>query len=129
GGGVGRMMAEWICGGEPSLNLWPLDVRRFGFHHCTRWFLERRPVEMYGRHYALHRPGDEHASARNIRRSPLWWILKDKGAVHGSRNGWERPNWFAPPGTAAEDDPAFDRRATNWFEPVAAEHRAVREGV
>ncbi len=129
GGGVGRMMAEWICGGEPSLNLWPLDVRRFGFHHATRWFLERRPVELYGRHYALHRPGDEHESARGIRKSPLWWILRDRGAVYGSRNGWERPNWFAPPGTEAVDVPAFDRARTNWFPHVAAEHRAVREGV
>ena len=36
GGGAGRMMAEWIVDGRPSLNLWPLDIRRFGFHHATR---------------------------------------------------------------------------------------------
>lgn len=129
GGGVGRMMAEWISGGEPSLNLWPLDVRRFAFHHSTRWFLERRPVEMYAHHYALHRPGDEYETARGIRKSPLWWILKAKGAVFGSRAGWERPNWFAPQGMDAKDEPAYDRARTNWFPHVAAEHRAVREGV
>ncbi len=43
GGGAGRMMAEWIIEGAPSLNLWPLDVRRFSFHHTTRHFMFRAP--------------------------------------------------------------------------------------
>jgi len=40
GGGAGEMIAEWILQGEPSLDLWPLDIRRFAIHHGTRarWF-------------------------------------------------------------------------------------------
>ncbi len=129
GGGAGRMMAEWIVNGAPSLNLWPLDVRRFNFHHNTRHFMYPRAVELYGHHYKLHRPGDEHESMRGIRRSPLYGTLKAQGAVYGSRGGWERPNWFAPRGVKPVDRPAFDRAKTNWFKHVAAEHRAVREGV
>ena len=129
GGGAGRMMAEWIVDGAPSLNLWPLDVRRFSFHHTTRHFMYPRAVELYGHHYKLHRPGDEHESMRGIRRSPLYETLKARGAVFGSRAGWERPNWFAPKGVPAEDRPAFDRAKTNWFGPVGEEHRAIREGV
>lgn len=129
GGGAGRMMAEWIIDGAPSLNLWPLDVRRFNFHHNTRHFMYARAVELYGHHYKLHRPGDEHETMRGIRRSPLYEALKSRGAVFGSRGGWERPNWFAPKGVAPKDEPAFDRAKTNWFPHVAAEHKAVREGV
>jgi 4-methylaminobutanoate oxidase (formaldehyde-forming) len=123
------MMAEWIVEGAPSLNLWPLDVRRFSFHHTTRHFMYPRAVELYGHHYKLHRPGDEHETMRGIRRSPLYESLKARGAVFGSRAGWERPNWFAPQGQPAEDRPAYDRAKTNWFGPVGEEHRAIREGV
>jgi sarcosine dehydrogenase len=127
GGGAGRMMAEWIVEGAPSLDLWPLDVRRFSFHHNTRAFMYPRAVELYAHHYKIHYPGLEHESARGIRRSPLYFPLKEKGAVYGSKAGWERPNWFAPAGAPREDRPSF--RRPNWFEPVAAEHRAVRERV
>jgi sarcosine dehydrogenase len=127
GGGAGRMMAEWIVEGAPSLDLWPLDVRRFAFHHNTRAFMYPRAIELYGHHYKIHYPGLEHESARGIRRSPLYHLLKEKGAVYGSKAGWERPNWFAPAGMEREDRPFF--RRPNWFEPVAVEHRAVRERV
>ena len=88
-----------------------------------------RAVELYGHHYKLHRPGDEHETMRGLRRSPLFETLKGRGAVFGSRGGWERPNWFAPKGVAAKDEPAFDRAKTNWFSHVGAEHKAVRESV
>jgi sarcosine dehydrogenase len=127
GGGAGRMMAEWIVEGAPSLDLWPLDVRRFAFHHNVRRFMYPRAVELYGQHYKIHYPGLEHESARGIRRSPLYYPLKEKGAVFGSKAGWERPNWFARPGMEPIDRPSFGR--PNWFEHVAGEHRAVRERV
>ena len=60
GGGAGKMMAEWILDGRPSLDLWPLDVRRFSFHHTTRHFMDPRMVELYGHHYKLAAPGSEH---------------------------------------------------------------------
>ncbi len=129
GGGAGRMMAEWILEGRPSLNLWPLDIRRFGFHHSTRHFMYQRAIELYGAHYKLNFPAMEHETVRDIRRSPLHDTLKAKGAVMGSRSGWERPNWFAPKGVRPRDRPAFDRHRTNWFKHVGEEHRWVRERV
>ncbi len=129
GGGAGRMMAEWIIDGRPSLNLWPLDIRRFGFHHATRHFMYARAVELYGGHYKFAFPAKEHETQRGIRRSPLYETLKAQGAVFGSRGGWERPNWFAPKGIEAKDKPDFDRAKTNWFKHVGEEHKAVRERV
>jgi 4-methylaminobutanoate oxidase (formaldehyde-forming) len=127
GGGAGKMMAEWILDGRPSLDLWPLDVRRFSFHHTTRHFMGPRMVELYAHHYKLAAPGSEHETARGIRRSPLHDELSRRGAVFGTRGGWERPNWFAPPGATPVDEPSFER--PNWFDHVGTEHRAVRERV
>jgi sarcosine dehydrogenase len=127
GGGAGKMMAEWMLEGRPSLDLWPLDVRRFAFHHSTKHFMYPRAVELYGHHYKLSAPGSEHHSARGIRRSPLHDELSRRGAVFGSRGGWERPNWFAPAGVEAVDKPSFT--APNWFPHVGAAHHAIREGV
>ncbi|MEN9505512.1 MAG: hypothetical protein RI958_1438 [Actinomycetota bacterium] len=127
GGGAGKMMAEWMLEGRPSLDLWPLDVRRFSFHHTTRHYLGSRMVELYGHHYKLSAPGSEKTSARGVRRSPLHDVLALRGAVFGSRGGWERPNWFAPVGVEAVDRPSFGQ--PNWFEHVGADHRALRTGV
>ncbi|MGD9703444.1 MAG: FAD-dependent oxidoreductase [Acidimicrobiia bacterium] len=127
GGGAGKMMAEWILDGHPSLDLWPLDVRRFAFHHTTRHFMYPRAVELYGHHYKLTAPGSEHESSRGVRRSPLHDTLAKRRAVFGSRGGWERPNWFAPVGVDPEDRPSFSR--PNWFEHVRAEAMAIRERV
>lgn len=127
GGGAGKMMAEWMLEGRPSLDLWPLDVRRFSFHHTTRHFMGPRMVELYAHHYKLSAPGSEKLSARGIRRSPLHDTLASHRAVFGSRGGWERPNWFAPPGVEPVDEPSFAQ--PNWFAHVGAAHHAVRNGV
>jgi sarcosine dehydrogenase len=127
-GGAGSAMAQWIVQGEPEHDLWAFDVRRFGPHHASRRYLAERSVEAYGRYYAMHWPVEEMRSARGGRRSQLHQTLSHKRAVFGSRNGWERPNWFAPQGMEAEDRPSFEGRP-NWFGPVAEEHRAVRERV
>ncbi|MBT3557919.1 MAG: FAD-dependent oxidoreductase [Rhodospirillales bacterium] len=129
GGGAGQMMAEWIIDGSPSLDLWPLDVRRFQSHHNTKTFMYARAVEHYGGHYLLHFPGEEKHTARGIRKSPLFGKLAHKGAVYGSKAGWERPNWFAPKGETREDRLSFDQRECNWFTAVGEECKAVRERV
>jgi 4-methylaminobutanoate oxidase (formaldehyde-forming) len=127
GGGAGRMMAEWIIEGEPSLDIWPLDIRRFGPYHKSRRYNVERTGELYGKHYTIHWPGEEHDSARGVRRSPLYFLLKKKGAVYGAKYGWERANWFAPAGSEPVDEHTFE--VPNWFEHVAAEHQNARENV
>ena len=127
GGGAGRMVAEWIVEGEPSLNIWPLDIRRFGQHHKSIAYNVDRTKEIYGKHYTISWPFEEHDSARGVKRSPLYYLLKEKGAVYGSKFGWERANWFAPTGVMPEDRPSFG--IPNWFEHVSREHRAARESV
>ena len=127
-GGAGKAMAEWIVEGEPDLDLWAFDVRRFGSHHMSAKYLAERSVDSYWRYYQIHYPIEELSSARGGRRSPLYPVLAAKNAVFGSRFGWERPNWFAPAGTEAIDKPSFEGRP-NWFGPVARECQAARERV
>lgn len=126
-GGAGAVMAEWILEGRPTKDLWPLDVRRFHFHHNTKFFMYDRALEVYSKHYKMKWPMEEQESVRNIRCSPLYSILKEKGAVFGSKAGWERANWFAPEGVEAVDKPSFEW--PNWFEHVGNEHQAIRERV
>lgn len=127
GGGAGEMIAEWILEGRPSLDLWPLDVRRFSAHHGTKRFMYPRAVEHYEYHYKQRYPGQEYQTARNLRLSPLHDRLNEQGAIFGSKNGWERPLWFAPEGVAQVDQLAFINPGYKKY--VAEEHRAVREGV
>jgi len=127
GGGAGKALAEWIAGGEPPYDLWPVDIRRFGRAQADVDWVRKRTLELYGKHYAIAWPNEEHASARPLRRSPLYDRLKVQGACFGEKLGWERPNWFAAPGEAAEEIPGFGR--PSWFEAVAREHRATREDV
>jgi 4-methylaminobutanoate oxidase (formaldehyde-forming) len=127
-GGAGRQMAHWILHGAPEFDLWSFDVRRFGPHHAGTRYLHERAVEAYHRYYLIHWPGADMESARGGRRSPLHGVLKEAGAVFGSRFGWERPNWFAAQGESRADAPSFEGRP-NWFDPVARECRAIRERV
>jgi glycine cleavage system aminomethyltransferase T/glycine/D-amino acid oxidase-like deaminating enzyme len=127
GGGAGRALAEWIAGGEPPMDLWPVDIRRFGALHRDRNWVLTRTVEAYGKHYTLAWPHEEHESGRPLRVSPLYQRLKAQGACFGSKLGWERPNWFAPAGVEPRDIYSYGRQ--NWFEAVGAEHQAARERV
>ena len=127
GGGAGEMIAEWIVEGRPSLDLWPLDVRRFGAHHGSRSYMYPRAVEHYAHHYKMRYPGQEHETARQLRQSPLYERLRQRGAVYGSKNGWERPLWFAPEGVKPVD--LLNFLNPGWMRYVAQEHRALRENV
>ncbi|GFT12969.1 pyruvate dehydrogenase phosphatase regulatory subunit, mitochondrial [Trichonephila clavipes] len=45
-GGVGKITADWIVNGEPKMNLWDVDIRRFLGLHNNRLFLRDRMVEV-----------------------------------------------------------------------------------
>ncbi len=125
-GGAGLALSNLILHGDAGMDLWPFDVRRFSALQAQPRYLEKRAIEAYGAYYQIHWPLDEPRSARNLRRSALHEHLRRAGAVFGSKGGWERANWFAPPGSEAIDAPSFED-PPNWFEPVAGEVRAIRE--
>ncbi|WP_067336249.1 GcvT family protein [Stappia indica] len=127
GGGAGWVLAEWVMKGEAPLDLWSVDIRRFSGLHSDRDWVCERTLEAYGKHYTIVFPHEEYASGRPRIVSPLYERLKGRGAVFGSKLGWERPNWFARPGDEPRDIYSMGRQ--NWFDAVGEEHRAVREAV
>ena len=126
-GGAGQALAQWILTGDPGIDLTGSDIRRFAsFHGNNRW-LRDRVGEILGLHYAMPWPNRELATARPFRRSPVHHLLAGAGACFGSRMGWERPNFFAPPGEAPVIE--YSWGAQNWLPACAAEQRAARRDV
>jgi len=125
-GGAGRLIAEWIVGGEASSDLWDVDIRRFAPFTANRKALAQRTGETLGLHYAMRWPRQELETARPLRTSPLYDLLAAKGAVFGAKNGWERANYFRPPGAAPA---AYGLGRPEWLDWVIGEQRATREAV
>jgi heterotetrameric sarcosine oxidase gamma subunit len=126
-GGAGKALAEWITGGEPGTDLLANDIRRFApFNGNSQW-LHDRVGEILGLHYAVPWPNRELGTARPFRRSPAYHLLQQAGACFGSRMGWERANFFAPPG--AEPVIEYGWGKQNWLPWSAAEQRATRAAV
>ena len=122
-GGVGKVMAEWIIDGEPSLDLHEMNIRRFGENYSDTGFVIEKAREVYHYYYHQHFPADETLWARNQRKSPLYARLAGLGAEFGEKNGWERVNFFRPgePARQAADD------QHNWGWGRAPYHKLIRE--
>ena len=126
-GGAGKYLAEWISEGEPTMDLWSVDIRRFGKWANNRAFLRDRITEVLGLHYQMAWPNREFETGRGIRQTPIHDRLASAGACFGSKSGWERPNWFAIPPDQPVVDYSFGRQ--NWFKAREREHLATRRGV
>ncbi len=125
-GGIGWQLVEWIVEGEPSIDMWPCDSRRFG-RFATRRYSARKVEEAYEHTYRLPKPDEELPAARPLKTTPIHDLLTDHGAVFGAVYGWERPNWYAPEGVEPVDVPSFYR--PNYFKHVGDACRAARDGV
>jgi len=125
-GGAGWQLAEWIVEGEPGIDMLAVDPRRFGPYTGKR-YVAAKNEETYRNVFTVHYPDEERPDARPAKTSPVYEKLKQMGASFGQRYGWERANWFAPPGVAPVDKWSF--RRTNWFEHVGNECRRLRERV
>ena len=124
GGGAGKLLAEWIVAGEAPMDLFEVDIRRFGPYAAAADWLRVRTVETLGLHYAMRWPRQELESGRPLLKSPLYERLEAKGACFGSKMGWERPNWFAPAGQRPAMRYTLER--PDWLDAVIEEQRAVR---
>jgi dimethylglycine dehydrogenase len=150
-GGAGWQLAEWIVEGEPSIDMLGVDPRRFGPYAQTGYLIAKNE-EAYAKVFTVHYPDEERGAARPLRQTPCYGRMRDLGAVFGSVYGWERPNWFAPPGYGldeadlAKPDVLLNEnhpqaapgerprekwsfRRSNYFDFVGAECRNVHENV
>ena len=127
-GGMGKLVAEWVVEGLPSLDTWEMDSRRFGKHYANRDYTLARTLEIYSTYYDVKYPGQERQAGRPLHLSPTYPRLQELGAAFGEKSGWERPNWFEP-NAAAGDESLRPRGWAGrlWSPAVPAEHRATRE--
>ena len=126
-GGVGKVLSEWMRDGHPPADLWEVDVRRNMPFQNNRRYLRDRVTEGLGLLYAMHWPFRQFVTSRGVRHSPFHERLAAHSACFGEFAGWERPNWYAPPGESPEYRYSWFRQ--NWFDYSAAEHRAIRDNV
>src|SRR4051794_23655227 len=127
-GGVGKVMAEWIAGGEPELDLWQMDVRRFGAHYRSPAYTVKRVREVYETYYDIKYPNHERSAGRPLRASPAYDWHREHGAAFGEKSGWERVNWYGA-NEAAGDEALRPRgwAGMHWSPAIGAEHAACRE--
>ncbi|XP_071535979.1 pyruvate dehydrogenase phosphatase regulatory subunit, mitochondrial-like isoform X2 [Panulirus ornatus] len=133
GGGAGQAIAEWIMYGSLAKEMLPFDVRRFTDLHNNRRYLKERVREVVGRHYEILYPGQcEYRLARKLRCSPIYSEQEARGAVFGTRMGFERPLYFDI--THKRNDPPAQMpegtfRKPSFIDCIREEYQACREGV
>jgi len=133
-GGIGQEMARWIVDGEPELDLWKMDIRRFGGQYRSQALTLARSYENYATYYDIHYPNEERHAGRPLRLSPAYREVAALGAAFGEKSMWERPNWFSPneSGAGAADAAALEAlrprgwAGEHWSPAIGAEALATR---
>jgi 4-methylaminobutanoate oxidase (formaldehyde-forming) len=127
-GGIGRVMAEWILQGEPSMDVWEMDIRRFGPHFRSPAYTLKRAKEVYETYYDIRYPGHERQAGRPLRTSSAYPWHAEQKAAFGEKSGWERVNWYESNAAAGEESLRPRGWAgMHWSPAIGAEHRATRE--
>ncbi len=127
-GGIGKAMAEWILAGEPSGDMWEMDIRRFGPHYRSPSYTLKRTKEVYETYYDIRYPGHEREAGRPLRVSSAYPWHVQHGAAFGEKSGWERVNWYES--NAAAGDQQLRPRGwagMHWSAAIGAEHIGTRE--
>jgi glycine cleavage system aminomethyltransferase T/glycine/D-amino acid oxidase-like deaminating enzyme len=133
GPGVGRLLAEWMTDGNPEIDAHHSDVARFYPHQRTRAHVRARTSEGFNKTYGIVHPGEQWASNRDVRLSPMHAAQRELGAVFFEAVGWERPQWYESNSGLLADygDAVLPRTAewdSRWWSPIInAEHLAMRE--
>jgi glycine cleavage system T protein len=131
-GGIGKLMAEWIIGGEPTMDVYAYKATRFGNYYSNPEYAAERTRESVKYYYRLRFPNDEFEWARPHRVSPVHSRLQELGAVFGEKFGWERVNYFQPEKSwrrMGEDQRKWGWNKPPYFERLRQEHQATRERV
>ena len=125
-GGVGLCMAEWMMDGEPSIDVWAMDIARFGNFATPDWGTVKSS-ENYERRFVMTFPNETLPKGRKQKTTALYDRLIARGAVMGPSFGLENVLWFADGPDDAHEEPSFGRNRSHEY--VAAEVKAVREAV
>jgi dimethylglycine dehydrogenase len=126
GPGLTRELARWIVQGAADINMRDFDPRRFGAYASKDWQVTKAHEDYKLRH-EIPFPHFNRLAGRPVKPSPLFDLLKAKGAVYEENYGFERPRWFARGDVEQRDHYSFKRTVVH--DIVSEECRAVRERV
>ena len=126
GGGVGKCIAEWIIDGEPSIDVWAMDVARFG-NYASPQYGTIKSSENYERRFIMTFPNETLPKGRKQKTTALYDRLVSKGAVMGDIFGLESVLWFANNPKDAYEEPTIKRSRSHEY--VSKEVKNVRENV
>ncbi|WP_424988480.1 GcvT family protein [Microbulbifer sp. S227A] len=126
GGGVGLTMAEWMIDGEPSIDVWAMDVARFGEFATPDWGTIKSS-ENYERRFVMTFPNETLPKGRMQKTTALYDRLVARGALMDQGFGLESAQWFADGPEDAHEDPTFERNRS--FDYVKREVEAVQNAV
>jgi 4-methylaminobutanoate oxidase (formaldehyde-forming) len=126
-GGIGKVMAEWIVAGEPSFDVWHMDINRFGAQWRSPSFTLARVVESYQRYYDIPYPGLQRDAGRPLRTSPAYSWHREYGAEFAEKSGWERVDFYRPNEHFGDESLRPKGWAGRYWSPATgAEHLATR---
>jgi len=126
GGGVGKCIAEWIIDGEPSIDIWAMDVARFG-DYASPHYGTIKSSENYERRFIMTFPNETLPKGRKQKTTALYDRFVSQGAVMGDSFGLENVLWFANSKEDAYEDPTIKRSRSHEY--VSKEVVNVRENV
>jgi dimethylglycine dehydrogenase len=127
-GGIGHYLAGWIMNGEPEIDLWPVDSRRYG--SFANWAYNHEKIEdTYPRLYAIICPNDWRDAARPNRTAPIYEYQKQAGAVFGDYYGWECPNYFTDNTDDTRENPGWKRNNTSKYVDAECKHVMENAGI
>jgi dimethylglycine dehydrogenase len=125
-GGVGLCLAEWMMDGEPSIDVWAMDIARFGDFATPDWGTVKS-AENYERRFVMTFPNETLPKGRRQKTTALFDRLVSKGAVMDQAFGLEHALWFAKGPDDAHEEPTFRRSRAHDY--VGEEVAAVRNAV
>ena len=125
-GGVGKTLAEWMIEGEPSIDVWAMDIARFGDFATPEWGVIKSS-ENYERRFVMTFPNETLPKGRRQKTTSIYDRLTQKGAVWQDSFGLENVLWFASSPEDAYEEPTFHRSRSHEY--VAKEVEAVRASV
>ena len=125
GPGAGKYLAQWIVKGAADVSMRSFDPRRFGARIDEQYRIEKAKEDYLLRH-EIPFPHQDRPDLRpsHSKLSPLYEVLKSKGAVYEDIYGWERPYWYAINGTEQKHIESFRRSAM--FDIIRAEVNGLR---
>jgi glycine cleavage system aminomethyltransferase T/glycine/D-amino acid oxidase-like deaminating enzyme len=128
GGGLGRVLANWIVTGHPDVDVTAFNIDRLHVYQANPEYRRQRTVESLGMVYKCHYPTMSLSTARGVRKSPFHERLAAAGAYFKEVSGWESPDWYGTPGT--QPDPGtLTWGRPSWFSRWQQEHHAARQNV